>query len=316
MAEGYRESGTVVAVCTSDRKGQKKATGAITLVRGHGIAGDFHAGTWHRQVSLLEKEKIDGMREKGLDLDDGAFGENIITHGIDLHGLAMGRRLRVGEDAVVRLTQRGKECHVRCPIYYAAGECIMPTEGIFARVVRGGSLRAGDRIAADPALDALRFAVLTLSDKGSRGERVDSSGPLAVELLQKALGGHLVVLEVLPDDREAIERRLAQLADDEICDLVVTTGGTGLSPRDVTPEATMAVGDRVIPGMAEAMRAEGLRHTPHAMLSRAVCVQRGHAIIVNLSGSPKAVREQLDVLLPALPHAIATAAGIPADCGR
>lgn len=122
---------------------------------------------------------------------------------------------------------------------------------------------------------------------------------------------------VLPDDRSALEAELRRLCDDEVCDLVLTTGGTGLSPRDITPDATLAVIDRQIPGMAEAMRAAGLgRGIAHAMLSRAVCGMRGQTVIVNLSGSPKAVREQLEALLPALPHAVQTAAGIPQDCAR
>jgi len=121
---------------------------------------------------------------------------------------------------------------------------------------------------------------------------------------------------MLPDDRQSIERKLADLCDDKICDLIVTTGGTGLSPRDVTPEATQAVCDRTIPGIAEAIRAAGLAYTPRAMLSRAVAGQRGQTIILNLSGSPKAVKEQLGIVTPVLLHALETSTGIAMECAR
>lgn len=311
MAE---HAGTVIAICVSERTGtQKQPVDAARLVLGHGVAGDAHAGTWHRQVSLLAQERVDEMRAKGLALAPGAFGENIVTGGFDLAALEVGRRLRVGE-AVLQVTQLGKECHDRCPIYFQTGDCIMPRFGVFARVRRGGWVRPDDPVALDPALDRLRYAVVTLSDR--RGEGEDRSGPVICELLEGALAASAVARRVLPDERAALERELVRLCDEEVCDLVVTTGGTGLSPRDVTPEATAAVIDREVPGMAEAMRAAGLAHTPHAMLSRAVCGLRGSTLIVNLSGSPRAAREQLEAILPALPHAIETASGVPQDCAR
>ncbi len=308
--------GKVKYVCSSSRRGPKHRVDEIHLVRGHGISGDVHAGNWHRQVSLLAEEDIDYMRSKGLELEPGAFGENIVTEGLDLLDLQVGRRFYVGEHAVLQITQHGKHCPAPCVIFYKTGECIMPNKGVFARVLRSGTVKSGDELRTADELDEVRFAVLTLSDKGASGQREDTSGPLVVDMLSSAIKGSLVVQEILPDDRESIEDRLKDLADEQICDLIVTTGGTGLSPRDVTPDATLAVVDRLIPGMAEAMRLEGLEHTPHAMLSRAVCGQRGQTIIVNLSGSPKAVEEQLSVLLPALPHALQTATGIPQDCAR
>jgi len=308
--------GKIVAVCTAAGRGQKQPVPRLCLVRSHGVEGDVHAGTWHRQISLLADEQIDELRGRGLALAPGAFGENLVTRGIDLEALEVGRRLRVGERAVIQLTQRGKECHTPCAIYHEVGDCIMPRVGLFARVRRGGEVAPGDVVATDPALDEVRYAVITVSDRGARGEREDRAGPVADELLVGALRGHRIAAVVLPDEREALEPELRRLCDDEICDLVLTAGGTGLSPRDVTPEATLAVIDREVPGMAEAMRAAGLAHTPHAMLSRGVCGLRGQTLIVNLSGSPKAVREQLEALLPALPHALQTVTGIPRDCAR
>ena len=310
--------GIVTAVCASAHKGPKEAVERGVLRAGHGMEGDVHAGTWHRQVSLLAEEQIQDMRQRsGMELPPGTFGENLVCS-VDLTALDLGRRLRVGPRAVLQVTQRGKECHTPCQIYHKVGECIMPNLGMFTRVRRGGEVAGGDEVATDPALDRHRYAVITLSDRGAAGKRgTDASGAEACSLLEQGLdNGHLLERVVLPDDRAAIERELVRLCDEEVTDLVVTTGGTGLSPRDVTPEATLAVIDRQIPGMAEAMRAAGLAFTPHAMLSRAVCGMRGQSIIVNLSGSPKAVREQLEVLLPVLPHAVQTASGVPMDCAR
>lgn len=309
--------GIVVSVCVSEETGgAKQAVDQVTLIRGHGIEGDGHAGTWHRQISLLADEQIDLMRAKGLELEPGAFGENIVTRGLELTDIEVGRRLRLGDQAVLQITQIGKECHTRCKIYYQAGDCIMPTRGVFARVIRGGTLAPSDGVTTDDALDRYRVAVITLSDRSAAGDRPDEAGPLAVELLESIVGGLLVAQEVMPDSRTDLEAALKRLCEEETCDLIVTTGGTGLSPRDITPEATLAVIDREIPGMAEAMRTVGLTKTPHAMLSRAVCGQRGQTVIVNLSGSPKAVREQLEAIAPALPHALQMATGIPQDCAR
>ncbi len=309
--------GSVVEVCVSEETGGvKQAVDRVSLVRGHGIEGDGHAGNWHRQISLLANEQVDTVRAQGLDLGPGDFGENILTQGLELTDIEIGRRLRVGGDAVLQITQIGKKCHSRCKIYYRTGDCIMPKKGIFARVVRGGEIARGASICTEDDLDRYRVAVLTLSDRSAAGDRKDEAGPQAVELLDEIVGGLQVAQEIMSDSRPDLEAALIRLADEEVCDLIVTTGGTGLSPRDVTPEATLAVIDREIPGMAEAMRMAGLEKTPHAMLSRAVCGQRGQTIIVNLSGSPKAVREQLEALAPALPHALQMATGIPQDCAK
>jgi len=150
----------------------------------------------------------------------------------------------------------------------------------------------------------VRACVLTVSDRCARGERIDEAGPLLARMLTDS-GWQVGQVAVVPDDLPAIERRLQEWADSDSADLILTTGGTGFAPRDVTPEATAAVMDRAAPGLAEAMRAAGLRHTPHAMLSRGVAGIRKKTLIVNLPGSPRAARQGLEVILPALPHAIA-----------
>ena len=156
--------------------------------------------------------------------------------------------------------------------------------------------------------------ILTISDKGSKGERQDKSGEAIREVLT-GMGVSIVNYDMVPDEKHVIAEKLVEWADRDNLDVVVTTGGTGLTPRDVTPEATLAVVDRIVPGFAEAMRAESLKKTPHAMLSRAVVGTRGKCLIINLPGSPKAVRECLEVILPALAHAVETLKGQAGECG-
>lgn len=136
----------VVATCISEKKGERKTpVEAVTLQEKHGIVGDAHAGEWHRQVSLLAAESIDKMRKLGLDVNSGDFAENITTSGIELVSLPIGTHLQVGQ-TLLEVTQIGKECHTRCAIYHQAGDCVMPKEGIFVRVITGGSVRPGDEV--------------------------------------------------------------------------------------------------------------------------------------------------------------------------
>lgn len=159
-----------------------------------------------------------------------------------------------------------------------------------------------------------RVGILTVSDKGHAGERHDASGPELARLLPPE-NFQVVAMDVVPDEREAIAAQLRLWCEQGRLALILTTGGTGLSPRDVTPEATLSVAERLVPGLPEAMRAAGLAKTPHAMLSRGVAVIRGCTLIVNLPGSPKGARENLSTILPALPHALEKLGGDPSECG-
>ena len=158
-------------------------------------------------------------------------------------------------------------------------------------------------------------AVITVSDKGARGARVDTSGPAVCAILREA-GWDVVYTAMVPDEQEQIQRELLWCADEKHVNLVLTTGGTGFSPRDVTPEATLAVCERLTPGIPEAMRYASLQVTPRAMLSRAQAGIRGGSLIVNLPGSPKAARENLEAVLPTLAHGLEMLSGRPADCAK
>lgn len=346
------QKGKIVALCISEARGTvKHAVPQVKLIKDYGIEGDAHAGHWHRQVSLLSAEQVEAFNQriacsntqilekaKLTTLDakesdniaepgetekaiiepaiEGTFGENILVSGIDLRQLPVGSTLTAGA-VILKLSQIGKECHSHCQIFHRVGDCIMPREGVFATVEQGGVLTLGMPITVHlPAADApLRAAVVTLSDKGSRGERVDTAGPSAAELL--AAAGYEVVEQVLlPDVQAKIERELKRLADSRQVDLIITTGGTGMAPRDVTPEATLAVATRSVPGIAEAIRAGSLAITKRAMLSRGVSVLRNSTLIVNLPGSKKAVEEALEIVLPVLEHGIRLAKGTDGECGR
>ncbi|MHB8926174.1 MAG: molybdenum cofactor synthesis domain-containing protein [Bacillota bacterium] len=338
--ERVTEAGHVVAVCTSEKKGvRKKNAGRGRLIEGHGLEGDAHAGPWHRQVSLLALESVEKMRAAGLNVGPGSFAENLTTVGLDLVVLPIGTRLGVGDGAdgpLVEVTQIGKECHTHCAIYEQAGDCVMPREGIFVRVLKGGPVKVGDRLtvlsegasataAAEPAVGhehaddrparPFTVGIITASDKGSRGEREDRSGRVIGEMLEAA-GGTVAAYEVVPDDEAMIRERIILMADQKHLDLILTTGGTGLSPRDHTPEATLAAIDREVPGIPEAIRHESLKKTPRAMLSRAVAGTRGHSLIINLPGSPRAVRECLEVVVPVLGHALELLRGEGGECAR
>ncbi len=301
----------IIAVCTSEKKGQRKRNvKTAMLVKGQGLENDAHAGFAHRQVSLLAEESIAKMTAKGLEVGPGDFAENLTTRGIDLVNLPVGTRLQAGVEAVLRVTQIGKECHTRCAIYHQAGDCVMPREGIFAEVLQGGKIKTGDKILIKPSY---RFGILTASDKGSRGDREDLSGPRIQELLQPF--GDPEAYQVVEDDRTALAGAMREMAASGI-DAIFTTGGTGLSPRDVTPEATLDVVERLVPGIPEAIRRETAKVTDKAMLSRGLAGICGNTLIINLPGSPKAVEECLAVIIPVLDHALETVSGRGGECAR
>lgn len=309
--------GKVIAICTSPARGtQKHQVPAARFTVEWGIEGDAHGGNWHRQVSLLSADKIAAFNARGANVQPGAFGENLVVEGFDFRALPVGTLLRCG-DVLLEMTQIGKECHSHCEIYKRMGECIMPTQGVFARVLEPGEIRVGDEMEIQPRTEPRPWqaAVITLSDKGAKGERRDESGPAIAKRLTEA-GYEVVEQLLLADETAPLKAQLMRLADQRQLDLILTTGGTGFGPRDITPEATLAVAHRNAPGIAEAMRAASLAITPRAMLSRAASVIRGKTLIINLPGSPKACMECMDVFLDTIPHAMGLLRGAVEDCAR
>ncbi len=306
--------GKVMAVCTSPEKGTGKTPrDSIRLLPDYGIEGDAHAGKWHRQVSLLSYEEIEKFREKGADIAFGAFGENVVLSGIDLKTLPVGTRLRI-EECLLEVSQIGKACHSHCAIFKTMGDCIMPREGIFAVVLEGGEIRPGMVAQMIPAAPdrPFRAAVITLSDRAAAGSYEDRSGPLLREMLSAA-NYRVEETLLLPDGKEKLAQELRRLADQRQIDLILTTGGTGFSERDQTPEATKAACEREVPGIGEALRAYSLQFTRNAILSRQTAGIRGKSLIINLPGSPKACREDLEFLLPVLPHGLGILRGTATD---
>ena len=249
-------------------------------------------------------------------MDDGAFGENLVVEGLDFRAMPVGTRLKCGS-VELEMTQIGKECHSHCAIFKRMGECIMPRDGVFAKVIKEGIIRPGDEMTVEPPRPGRPFtaAVITVSDKGAKGERKDESGPAAKEMLEQA-GYEVVELLILPDEPEQLKRQLIRLADSRQVDLILTSGGTGFSERDQTPEATLAVSQRNAPGIAEYIRARSMEITDRAMLSRGVSVIRGKTLIVNLPGSPKGVRESLGFILGSLEHGLKILRGEAFECAR
>lgn len=309
--------GIIKGICISEKRGTKKhIIKEANFIENWGIENDAHAGNWHRQVSLLSFDKIEVFREKGADVSLGDFGENLIVEGFDFKKLPVGTRFYCGE-VILEMTQVGKECHSHCEIYKTMGDCIMPREGVFAKVVQGGKIKAGDEMTMElPPIDSkLTAAVITLSDKGFKGERIDESGPAIVAMLKEA-GYEIVETIILPDEQKQIERNLIRLSDQRQVNLILTTGGTGFSKRDCTPEATMAVATRNAPGIAEAIRYGSMNITKRAMLGRGSSVIRNETIIVNLPGSKKAVVESLRFIIDELEHGIKILKGSSLECGR
>lgn len=308
--------GIVKAVCISLKRGTaKKNIHESELIKDFGIKNDAHGGNWHRQVSLISAEKIFQFNKSGGNVKDGDFGENLIVEGIDFKSLPVGTLLKCNE-SVLEISQIGKDCHSHCEIFKRVGDCIMPREGVFAKVIKGGYIKEGDVMTAEINKEKkLTAAVITLSDKGSTGQRVDKSGPKVKEILE-ANGYEVIEYILLPDDKDNISKNLIRLSDQRQVNLIITTGGTGFSNRDNTPEATTAVMTRNAPGIAEAIRFQSMKYTKRAMLSRGVSVIRNNTLIVNLPGSEKAVSESMEVIMGTVEHGIKILINEAHDCAR
>ncbi len=307
------QQGSVVSVNISTQRGTCKEPVPEIAINERGVAGDAHADDWHRQVSLLALESIERFGDAaGRTFHPGDFAENITTQGIDLVEAAPLDRFRIGPSVEIEVTQRGKKCHGDgCAIYQEVGQCVMPKEGIFCRVLRAGTVTPRMPVVYEPR--TLRCRVITLSDRASRGIYADRSGPHVRERLEKFAGANRWRLElgtaVLPDDAVRLRDALTA-ARDAGEDLIITTGGTGIGPRDIAPDVVTALADRTIPGIMERIRAKYAASNPRALLSRSVAAMIGQSLVFTLPGSLNAVDEYLDEIEKTLEHALFMVRGL------
>lgn len=297
--------GKLLHICIAAKKGiAKYEVPCARITVEHGLEGDAHAGEWHRQVSLLAHVDIEAMRAKGLVLEPGAFGENLVIDGLQTDELGVGSRLRIGP-VLLELTQIGKVCHTRCAIYYATGDCIMPRTGLFARVLEGGEVMPGASVEVVHriARSVIQAAVLTISESSAAGAAFYTAAPALSELLRAGLQARIAWTQTIPGEIELVSATLKELCDRRV-DLVITIGSAGISARDVAPEATRKVIDRGLAEIGEVMRAASAEEDSIALLTSTVGGARRETLIVNLSGSLNSAMESLNAILPALPDAV------------
>ncbi|MCL3782148.1 MOSC domain-containing protein [Prolixibacteraceae bacterium JC049] len=295
----------VLAVNISEKKGTVKLPQSSITLNENGVEKDAHSGGWHRQVSLLGQESFDKFsKQAGREIAYGEFAENITTRGELLYEMHPLDRL-IGENIELEVTQIGKKCHGdNCAIYREVGNCVMPKEGIFARVIRGGELKAGDQLEFRPKI--WKALVITLSDRASRGEYADKSGPALkrfIELHYSQTNRNVEITTVIiPDDELTLTEQIkwAKLND---FDLIMTTGGTGIGERDITPDVVTKLVDKTIPGIMEHIRLKYGAEKPNALLSRGIAGVIGKMQIYTLPGSPKAINEYCSEIFKTLDHA-------------
>lgn len=300
--------GSLVSVNVSKEKGTVKTPRPEIHIGPQGVEGDAHAGPWHRQVSLLSSESIAKFSAQAKqDFGPGEFAENLTTQGLDLSGVAVLDRLVSGA-IELEVTQLGKQCHGDgCAIYREVGRCVMPKEGIFCRVIQGGKLRPGDGIEHHPR--PLRIWAVTLSDRASQGLYEDRSGPRMVALVEQYLAPrrwHLAIeTRILPDDATLLRQTLLDAREKGV-DAVFTSGGTGIGPRDHTPDVVLALADKTLPGIMDYIRMKYGQDKPAALLSRSVAAVLGGTLVYTLPGSPRAVEEYLAEILKTFEHLLRT----------
>lgn len=294
----------ILSVNTSEQKGTiKKPVDQIELTH-NGVNGDAHAGHWNRQVSLLGTESIVKFEaEAKRKVIPGEFAENITTSGMDIWTAHPLDRFTSG-DIEMEVTQIGKECHgSSCAIFKEVGNCVMPKEGIFCRVLSPGILKAGMELEYHPKM--YRILVITLSDRASAGEYEDKSGVRIQELLKDFFGSgnlhHFIHYSLIPDDQYKLEELLHK-AKEELVDLVITTGGTGIGPRDFTPDVVKRMLDKEIPGIMEMIRMKYGAAKPAALASRSVAGVMGKSLVFTLPGSVRAVNEYMAEISASLIH--------------
>jgi len=302
----------VLSVNISEKKGTIKVPVDVIRLNERGVEGDAHSGSWHRMVSLLAAESVEKFSaQAGRNIRYGEFAENITTSGLELWKTHPLDKIHIGE-VELEVTQIGKECHgTSCSIFKEVGNCVMPKEGIFARVLCPGEVKAGDTFVYTPKV--FRVQVITLSDRASRGEYEDLSGPRITQLLSEwfETSGWQYEIDntLIPDDASELESLVAGFVNDGV-DFIFTTGGTGIGPKDITVDVIKPMLQKEIPGVMELIRYKYGSLKPNALISRAVAGLSGQTLIYTLPGSVKAVNEYLQEIFPTLRHSILMLHGI------
>lgn len=302
----------ILSVNISTKKGTIKSPVEKLVLNHLGVEGDAHAGEWHRQVSLLGIESFERFKDMTKrEVKFGDFAENITTQGIELVNTKPGDRF-IGNDIDLEVTQIGKSCHGDgCAIYREVGNCVMPKEGIFCRVIKPGKLKAGDELTFYPKI--YKVLVITLSDRASRGVYEDKSGPEVVRLISEFFESlkwqFSVESTIIPDEEEVLVEQLER-ADEQHYDLLITTGGTGIGARDITPDVVNQMLDKEIPGIMEMIRLKYGAEKPNALLSRGIAGIMGNTFVYTLPGSVKAVKEYMEEITKTLKHLFIMRMGI------
>lgn len=296
----------VHSVNISEKKGTvKKPVDQIQLSE-IGVKGDAHSGKWHRQVSLLGTESIEKFSEEaGRKITFGEFAENITTEGLLLFETKPLDRF-VNNNIELEVTQIGKKCHGdNCNIFKEVGNCVMPKEGIFARVLKNGIIKPGDEFEYQPKI--FNIHIVTLSDRASRGEYTDRSGPqinIRCEKYFSEINRKVAVTNhLISDDAKKLSKQIKLLVAEK-ADVIFTTGGTGIGPKDITPETIKPMLDKEIPGIMEMIRMKYGIEKPAALLSRGVAGVIEKTLVYTLPGSLKAVNEYCSEILPTIEHSM------------
>jgi molybdenum cofactor synthesis domain-containing protein len=296
----------VLSVNISEKKGTIKLPVESITLTATGIPNDAHSGKWHRMISLLGTESIAKFEHKAnRKIAYGEFAENITTEGFEIFKTKPLDLLQ-NENITLQVTQIGKHCHGDgCAIYREVGNCVMPKEGIFAKVLKGGVLKAGDELNYYPKI--YKALIITLSDRASAGEYEDRSGPRIKELLEEFAKKTDKVIaintQIIPDDGTLLAIEI-QKAVSEHVDYIFTTGGTGIGPRDITPDVVKQLLDKEIPGIMEMIRFKYGQEKPNALLSRGIAGIMGSTQVYTLPGSVRAVNEYMSEITKTLDHLI------------
>lgn len=299
-----KKSLTVISVNISEKKGVIKSPVPEIRITENGIAADAHSGPWNRQISLLGIESVNRFeKELGRTIIPGEFAENITTEGMELFHAKPLDHFTIG-DVVLEVTQIGKHCHGdNCAIFREVGNCVMPKEGIFCRVVKTGVVKPGDPIEYQRKI--VYILVITLSDRASQGIYEDKSGPAAARMMEEYFTSqdqlYCIKTMVLPDHPYRLREALLRAKGNKV-DIIITTGGTGIGPKDFTPEVVRPLLTKEIPGIMDHIRLKYGQDKPQALISRSIAGVMDQSLIFALPGSVKGVQEYITELKGSFKH--------------